>query len=255
MVTHVYAWVLANLSQLCPTLCSPMNCSPPDSSVRGTPQARTLEWIAMPSFRGSSWPRHWTCVPYIPCIPDPGTEPVSPMCPAWQSWSSWPRHWNCVPYIPCIPDPGTEPVSPISPAFLTQALSLCPLHPLHSWPRHWTCVPYVPCMAVRIFLTQALNLCPLHPLHSWPKHWTCVPYVPCMVVMIFLTQALNLCPLHPLHSWPRHWTCVPYIPCIPDPGTEPVFPTSPAWQPFYHYCHMGSPHTCVLLSKHKGLCT
>ena len=40
--------------QLCPTLCDPMNHSPPGSSVHEILQARILEWIAMPSFRGSS---------------------------------------------------------------------------------------------------------------------------------------------------------------------------------------------------------
>ena len=45
-----------------PTLCDPMNCSPPDSSVRGILQARILEWVAISSSRGSSWPRDWTCV-------------------------------------------------------------------------------------------------------------------------------------------------------------------------------------------------
>ena len=33
-----------------------MDCSPPDSSVHGIIQARILEWVAMPSSRGSSWP-------------------------------------------------------------------------------------------------------------------------------------------------------------------------------------------------------
>ena len=37
-----------------PTLCNPMDCSPPGSSVHGIPQARILEWVAMPSSRGSS---------------------------------------------------------------------------------------------------------------------------------------------------------------------------------------------------------
>ena len=37
-----------------PTLCNPMDCSPPGSSVHGIPQARILEWAAMPSSRGSS---------------------------------------------------------------------------------------------------------------------------------------------------------------------------------------------------------
>ena len=31
-------------------------------------QARILQWITMPSFRGSSWPRDWTCVSDIYCI-------------------------------------------------------------------------------------------------------------------------------------------------------------------------------------------
>ena len=34
-----------------------MDCSPPVSSVRGILQARILEWVAMPSSRGSSQPR------------------------------------------------------------------------------------------------------------------------------------------------------------------------------------------------------
>ena len=40
--------------QLCPTLCDPMDCSPPGASVYGILQARILEWVAMPSSRGSS---------------------------------------------------------------------------------------------------------------------------------------------------------------------------------------------------------
>ena len=41
------------------TLCDPMDCSPPGSSVHGILQARTLEWAAMPSSRGSPWFRDW----------------------------------------------------------------------------------------------------------------------------------------------------------------------------------------------------
>ena len=44
------------VAQSCPTLCDPMDCSPPGSSVPGILQARTLEWVAMPSSRGSSQP-------------------------------------------------------------------------------------------------------------------------------------------------------------------------------------------------------
>ena len=36
------------VAQLCPTLCDPMDCSPPGFSVRGILQARILEWVAIP---------------------------------------------------------------------------------------------------------------------------------------------------------------------------------------------------------------
>ena len=54
--------------QLCLTLCDPMECSPPVSSVHGILQARMLEWVIMPSSRGSSQPRDWTCVSCSSCI-------------------------------------------------------------------------------------------------------------------------------------------------------------------------------------------
>ena len=46
--------VRAQSLQSCLTLCSPMGCSSQDSSVHGILQARILEWVAMPSSRGSS---------------------------------------------------------------------------------------------------------------------------------------------------------------------------------------------------------
>ena len=36
------------VTQPCPTLCDPMDCSLPGSFVHGIPQARMLEWIAIP---------------------------------------------------------------------------------------------------------------------------------------------------------------------------------------------------------------
>ena len=44
------------------TLFNPIDCSPPGSFVHGTLQARTLEWVAIPFFRGSSRLRDWTWV-------------------------------------------------------------------------------------------------------------------------------------------------------------------------------------------------
>ena len=54
--------------QLCRTLCHPMDRSLPGSSVHRIPQARILEWVAMPSSRGSSQPRDPTHVSYISCM-------------------------------------------------------------------------------------------------------------------------------------------------------------------------------------------
>ena len=52
----------------CPTLCNPMDCGWPGSSVQGILQERILEWVAMPSSRESSqlWDQTW--VSYISCI-------------------------------------------------------------------------------------------------------------------------------------------------------------------------------------------
>ena len=47
-------------AQSCPTLCDPMDCSRPGSSVHGISQARILEWVTISFSRGSSWPRDWT---------------------------------------------------------------------------------------------------------------------------------------------------------------------------------------------------
>ena len=62
-ITH-YVWMLSRLSHvwLFVTLWTV------DSSVHGILQARTLEWVAMPSSGRSSWPRDWTRVSYNSCI-------------------------------------------------------------------------------------------------------------------------------------------------------------------------------------------
>ena len=61
--TYTMEYLLLFLvSKFCLTLCNPMDCSPPGSSVQGILQAAMLEWVAMPSSRGSSQPRDQTCV-------------------------------------------------------------------------------------------------------------------------------------------------------------------------------------------------
>ena len=43
-----------SVAQLSSTLCDPMDCNPPASSVLGILQAKILEWVAIPSSRGST---------------------------------------------------------------------------------------------------------------------------------------------------------------------------------------------------------
>ena len=61
---HVYESE-SEVAQSCPTLCHPVDCSPPGSSVHGILQARILEWVAISFSRGSSWPRDRTQVSCI----------------------------------------------------------------------------------------------------------------------------------------------------------------------------------------------
>ena len=53
------------VAQSCPTLCSPMDCSPPGSSVHGILPVRILEWVVISFSRGSSQPRDWTQASHI----------------------------------------------------------------------------------------------------------------------------------------------------------------------------------------------
>ena len=47
-------FVFCLVPKLCPTLCDPMDCNTPGSSVHGIPQARILEWVAI-SFSNTMW--------------------------------------------------------------------------------------------------------------------------------------------------------------------------------------------------------
>ena len=74
-ITHC---VHAQLSQSCLTLCDPMDCSRPGSSVHGLLQARILEWVAMPSSRGSSQPRIKPASPAVQVDSLPTEPPGKP---------------------------------------------------------------------------------------------------------------------------------------------------------------------------------
>ena len=58
-------WCWCSVAQSCSSLCDPMDCSSPGSSVHGVLQARIVEWVAIPFSRGSSWPRDQT---HVSCV-------------------------------------------------------------------------------------------------------------------------------------------------------------------------------------------
>ena len=61
VIRKIYSVHLSSVAQSCLTLGDTMDCILLGSSV----QARIPEWVAMPSSRGSSWPRDWTHVSYV----------------------------------------------------------------------------------------------------------------------------------------------------------------------------------------------
>ena len=78
------------VAQLCPTLCNPVDCSPPRSSVHGILHARILEWVPMAFSRVSSQCRDRT---WVSCTADTTREaPVpgqaSPLAQLWVA-SCW----------------------------------------------------------------------------------------------------------------------------------------------------------------------
>ena len=60
MCVCVCVCVCVLVAQSCPTVCDTMDCSPSGSSVHGIPQARILEWVAIPFSRGFPRPRDCT---------------------------------------------------------------------------------------------------------------------------------------------------------------------------------------------------
>ena len=145
------------VAQLCPTLWDPRDCSPPGSSVHGIFQARRLEWVAMPSSKGSSWPRDQTVSPALKAdsLPtEPSRKPllivvnnqsfreevcpgrsspceeenkqtkqmVAPFQDLWnqnfQKWHSWLLPiWEALPAPSCLSLPQFQNRVPVLPAF------------------------------------------------------------------------------------------------------------------------------------------
>ena len=85
---HRHRYVCLLLSHV--WFCDPMDCSPPGLSVSGILQARILEWVAIPFFRGSSWPRDWT---WVSCIAGEFfTTWATRETNSYRYWYRW-RYW------------------------------------------------------------------------------------------------------------------------------------------------------------------
>ena len=93
MVLEHLACVLSRFG--CVRLCNSMDHGPPGSSVHGILQARILEWVAVPSCRGYSWPR---------------AKPESLISPGlaggffntsstWEALGALRALWNCTPNL------------------------------------------------------------------------------------------------------------------------------------------------------------
>ena len=82
-VSNVCACVLSCFMS---DLCAPVVCSPPASSVHGIPRARILEWVAISSSRGSSWPRDWI---QVSCVGRWESLPLSRQGSFWMPVKRW----------------------------------------------------------------------------------------------------------------------------------------------------------------------
>ena len=95
LVCDLSVFVCTKSPQLCPTICDPMDCSLPGSSVDRILQARILEWVARPSSRGASRPiRHLSMSPVLLAGSLPLAPPGKP-CDLSVGWGL--RFWLSTP--------------------------------------------------------------------------------------------------------------------------------------------------------------
>ena len=93
-VPHVLNWPLTQfdcyccclVAQSCPTLCDPIDCGPPGSSVHGILQARILEWVAISSSEDSVWCPTW--ILYSLHLIPVGSA-VASKSPRHSVWTEW----------------------------------------------------------------------------------------------------------------------------------------------------------------------
>ena len=141
-------------NQLCPTLCDPVDCSPPGSSVHGILQARILEWVAIlfsmvvPKWLYSNSIIFSMCISWHSSIKKSISISLSHFFGIVMKWSeslshvwlfetSWTvacqaslsmefyrqEYWSGLPFpSPDLPNPVIEPRSPVAPALQANSL-------------------------------------------------------------------------------------------------------------------------------------
>ena len=162
---------------------TPGSCSPPGSSAHGILQARILEWVAISSSRGSSWPRDWTRVSCISCIIDRFFTAEPPDKPVWVKPESWiaisqplPIPWriNLFPYLTqALPKwllslfsfTATVPLGKSAPSPRPPSQTSTPL------PRLWP-LPKTPSLSRSVKIYLLLKLCLSPRTSRWSYLWT-----------------------------------------------------------------------------------
>ena len=145
----------SKVTQSCPTLCDPMDCSLPGSSIHGIFQARILEWIAISFSRRSFWPRDWT---QVPCI-------VGRRFTVWATrevaeWRQQPKKYILMCFDECIYlynhyHKSRFKIFPSFHEIVLYNLSIVPLclAPKKHWPFHHCSFKYYMCLVTQSWLT------------------------------------------------------------------------------------------------------
>ena len=210
--------VVVLVAQSCPTLCDPMDGSPPGSSVHGILQAGILEWVAISSSRRPSRPRDWTWVFVISGrfftmwatreAPIMSVGKVDFSCSVTCN-SLWPHGLS-------------PPVSSVHGILQTRILD-------------WVDIPLGSHSLLQgISLTQGSNTCLPHCRQRlYPLNHRGSPHCVCARVMSLCATPWTVAHQAPLSmgfSRQGYWSGLPCLPPghLPNPGIQPTSLISPA---------------------------
>ena len=178
----------------CLILWNTMDCSLPGSSVHEILQARILEWVAMPSFRGSSWSRDQTHVSYISCIDrqllnhqhHQSSNRVSPVFLWWLLQTSQGRAILLEASFPlqgfCPPSYSVQSLPLHSPQSPSPHPQLNPPSRLLSMAYRLSLASFSFKIKISFILNTHFSCCPLSLFHSFPNlsppRLSLIPFLP-----------------------------------------------------------------------------